>query len=289
LSLALLLFASFYLPLNSEKVEDWLGLDPYVATSEAETGVTESPDEDLQLDEALQRLDEDFQYEESADEFYEEGGDEFNEYNADEEEDEYINPYLFIPAAVLLLLNLVLWPYFDFISNRFLARNARFGAAKWRYTATAGQYYAVYAKFLLITLGFVLAGAVIIMGDFGEGVQIMLAILLSLLYFPAASAYLKSRRYNLLFNNIEIEGGYKLQAGIPFRRFFLLVITNSLAVTLTFGLMAAWAKIRTAALMLEYTTLVTTGSLDKFVAEQQKENSALAEEIGDVFDVELGI
>jgi uncharacterized membrane protein YjgN (DUF898 family) len=135
----------------------------------------------------------------------------------------------------------------------------------------------------------VLAGAVIIMGDFGEGVQIMLAILLSLLYFPAASAYLKSRRYNLLFNNIEIEGGYKLQAGIPFRRFFLLVITNSLAVTLTFGLMAAWAKIRTAALMLEYTTLVTTGSLDKFVAEQQKENSALAQEIGDVFDVELGI
>jgi uncharacterized membrane protein YjgN (DUF898 family) len=285
LSLIMLFFASFYLPLNSKKAEELLGLDPYIVTSEAGTEAPviepEPLDEDLQLDESLQPLDEGLPYEESASES--------GESTAVQEEDAYLNPYLFIPAGILLLLNFLLFPYFEFISNRFLVRNSRFGSAKWRYTATAGQYYAFYAKFLLITLGFALAGAAIIMGDFGEDATAIMAVPLALLYFPAASAYTKSRRYNLVFNNIEIQGGYTLQAEIPFDRFFLLVITNSIVVILTLGLMTPWAKIRTAALMLEYTALKTPGSMDKFIAEQQNDSPALAEEIGDAFDLELGM
>jgi uncharacterized membrane protein YjgN (DUF898 family) len=287
LSLLILFFASFYLPLNSKKVEDFLGLDPYVVASEAETETeteteTTAPlDEDLADEESAEVADE-YNYEE-------EGGEESDESNAGDVADDYVNRYLFIPAAILMLLNLLLWPYFEFINNRFLVRNTQFGAAKWRYTATAGQYYAFYGKFLLMTLGFALVPGAIVAVNRGEGAGMVLLIPFVLLFFPAAKAFIATGRYNLLFNNIEIQGGYRVQAEIPFHRYFFLVIANSIVVTFTLGLMTPWARIRTAALMLEFTAVKTPDSMDKFVAEQQKASPAWAEEVGDVFDLELGM
>lgn len=278
LALVLLFFASFWLPMNSKTVEDFFGMDPYVVDSELETQA-----EGEAVEEPLAEIIP------GEDMPMEEGGEDGAGTAEAEEEGTYVNPYLFIPAGVLSLLLLLLMPYFDFISNRFLARNARFGAAEFRYLASAGQYYVVYAKGLLITLLFVAAGIALMMLEIGRGSKIMLTILLFMLYSPTIKAYMKSRRYNLLFNNIEIAGQFRLQANIPFPRFLFLLITNTIAVVLSFGLMVAWAKIRTAALMLEYTSLAANESLDRFVAGQREESSALAEEMADVFDLELGL
>lgn len=276
LVLVLLILASFWLPMNSKTVEAFFGMDPYVAsdepTTQAEAEAVEEPLAEIIPEEDMPM---------------EEGGGEG--VGAMEEEDDYVNPYLFIPTAVLMLLLLLSAPYFDFISNRFLARNARFGAAEFRYLASAGQYYALYAKALLITLLFIAAGAALAASGSGKGGNIMLMILLFMLYSPTIKAYMKSQRYNLLFNNIEIAGQFRVQANIPFSRFLFLLITNTIGVVLSFGLLSAWAKIRTAALMFEYTSLVANEPLDRFVAGQREESSALAEEVADVFDLELGL
>lgn len=200
-----------------------------------------------------------------------------------------LNGHLFIPAGILLALFLLVLPYFDFINQRFLARNVRFGVALVSYSGQASDYYRIYWKWILATALLVSLWV----GGFGApvslGTPVWIALVaLTLLYIPLSKAYLKSRRYNLLFGKCEIERGqFRLHSNVPFLKLAWVLITNSIMVSITFGLMTAWAKVRTARVILENMALEANASLDEFVAAQEEKQSALAEEVADIFDVDV--
>jgi uncharacterized membrane protein YjgN (DUF898 family) len=65
-----------------------------------------------------------------------------------------------------------------------------------------------------------------------------------------------------------------------------LYIVNTFGIVLSLGLLIPWAKVRTAAYRAHCLTLVAT-SLDGFVAAEEQKVSALGEQLGEVFDVDI--
>lgn len=212
-----------------------------------------------------------------------------NDFGENLEQELESSPYWFLPSGVILLLFLLALPYFDFISQRFLARNVRFGTAEVTYSGTAKDYYVVYWRWMLATAALVTLWIWVVASDFPFGGGIMtLLFLATMLYFPLTKAYLKSKRYNLLFGKCVIDNGrFHLKADVPFLKLAFVLITNTIMVTITFGLMTAWAKVRTARVILEHMALDVNAPLDSFVAAQENQQSALAEEVADVFDIDV--
>ncbi len=67
------------------------------------------------------------------------------------------------------------------------------------------------------------------------------------------------------------------------------MITNFLLVIVTLGLGVPWAKVRMARLFLENTHVDTSIGIDSYLTQRQEEQSSLGEQIGDAFDVDVGV
>lgn len=308
MGLLLAVFLALQVPLNSKAVEEFLGMDRHVRIAEeaaAEQAAIEANDAaaeayGYQREDSAEAPYADAYADGSADEFdygvdengepiVADGEDAYDTYEAGEHalEDFYINPYFFYLPGALALVFLLLVPYFDFINVRYLARNIRFGQADFRYGASASQYYQVYFRWLLA------AGILLVLWVLYAASDLVHAwatplFLASLLFVPATRAYMKSKRYNLLVNHSAIDGGkYRLQADVPFLHMFWIILSNTLLVVISFGLMKAWAYIRVQRFLFEHTALEVHASLDEFVIRQEEQQSALAEEFADVFDIDV--
>ena len=69
----------------------------------------------------------------------------------------------------------------------------------------------------------------------------------------------------------------------------MLIITNSLGVAFTLGIFFPWAKVRTARYKLEHMALNISEDLNGFIAAEEKQVSAIGEEVGDFFDLDFGL
>ncbi|MDQ2696574.1 MAG: YjgN family protein, partial [Pseudomonadota bacterium] len=65
--------------------------------------------------------------------------------------------------------------------------------------------------------------------------------------------------------------------------------SNSVLILLTLGLFIPWARVRMVRYRLGQLQLRAVGDLDDFVAGEEQKVSAVGQEIGDVFDLEVGI
>ncbi|WP_439134903.1 YjgN family protein [Pseudomaricurvus sp.] len=259
MSLIMLSLACLALPFNSEMVEDFLGMT------------------------AHERFYDEWQAEQSQAETTYQETDDLDSYSGNEEPT-YINPHFFWPSGILLLLFFALVPYFDFINMRFLVRNTHFGTAACRYRAGLNEFYRIYA----VLLAAIALLALIWVGVVKSGISYPLAIIATIIFFPFAAAFMKSKRYNLIFGRTTFKNDqFRLRANVPFWKAFFVLSTNTICVILTLGMLKAWADIRTLRLILGYTAIETESSFDEFHADQQKEQSAIGEEIADVFDIDV--
>ncbi len=65
-------------------------------------------------------------------------------------------------------------------------------------------------------------------------------------------------------------------------------LTNFVAIALSLGLAIPWATIRLQRYQFEHLCLSVHGDLDSIVAGQSDEVSAMGEELGEVFDIDIG-
>lgn len=304
-SIVALFFLSFLAPFNSTQIEEFFGYDSpayndevysedddseYISEDDEYASEDDLEQEDVVDDSALEfsseeRLDNDEFVEESDDYSYES---DYSDSEYEDDEDSYTNPYFFIPSALLGLLILLLMPYFDFINLRFLARNIRLGNANFNYTASARDYYIVYGKWLaavsiLIVLWLIEAFYHVLSN---VGVLWLLTIV-TVIAIPATRSYFKSQRYNLLLNKTSIDNKHQLNANTRFLSLFWLMLSNSIVIVFTLGLMKPWAQIRTARYLLEHSSLSVKGSLDDFIASQDPDQNAMVEEVADMFDLDI--
>lgn len=207
---------------------------------------------------------------------------------------------LFFPIAmlVLMLAIAVMFPWWEFMITQFKVVNSKYGSSDFTFSARTKNYYGMYLKmyglmFLLFgALGILVAILFQTMDSEGgpAAMGAVIPLLITIIFFPAylwIFAYIQAKRTNLIYNNLNIEGN-KVRSKLTAGYLLYLYITNTLAMMLTFGLLMPWAKIRTARYRASVTSLETAGDLGQFSAAQAEKQSALGEEVGEMFDMDLG-
>jgi uncharacterized membrane protein YjgN (DUF898 family) len=101
-------------------------------------------------------------------------------------------------------------------------------------------------------------------------------------------AYIRARIQNLVYNHAEL-AGHRFRSSLRARDLTWLYFSNSLVIMLTLGLMIPWSKIRMARYRASKLVLLPAGDLDSFTQAEREQVSALGEEVGDVFDVDVGL
>ena len=66
-------------------------------------------------------------------------------------------------------------------------------------------------------------------------------------------------------------------------------VINIFGIIFTLGLFIPWAAVNIARYMADHVYLIPNGDLDRFVADQQSAVAAVGEEIGEMFDLDIGL
>jgi len=246
-------------------------------------------------------------YEDSAERGYVDGEMDQSEYAEEMTEEDYQMPmdmkiYLGLQTLFMILMAL-LYPYFDYLFSRYRSTHAQYGAQPFDFTASAGGFFRIYyigMLVLLIAVGLLGIGAAVIapqtkdlLPESADPELIKNVVIYSSLFIFAVLyfwffAYFKAKRTSLIYSNLKLRG-HQLKCEMKVSYLLFLYLTNTLAMAFTLGLLMPWAKIRTARYRASVTCLKAEGDLGEFAATQQKEQSALAEELGNMFDMDISL
>jgi len=203
-------------------------------------------------------------------------------------------------------------PFFNYLASKFYVNNSRYGDSSFNYMGGAGGFYKLYGMTILLGLGVILLLSVVIGVIGGESLamlnaakesggevppgQMMMMLMsqggLMLAIVPAYMlifAYFEAKRFNLVYGSSVLADHYGFSARLRTGGLAWLYLSNLVIVVLTLGLGIAWAKVRAARYHLNNLEFVAAEDLDRFAAAQQEKISALGDEIGEVFDLGVGI
>ena len=208
---------------------------------------------------------------------------------------------LMIPTVGLIL------PYLIYRQKKFFVDNSSFGTTPFSFHATAGPFYKYYAIVLLIPiLGILAAIAIPAYHGYMEAAQSQqfinsagdstaaaaiaqnIGMAASLLFYLLLFAYLEARISNLVWNHIEIDNN-RFASKLRARDLLWLYFSNTLAIIFSFGLLVPWAQIRLAKYRAAKLALLAVNDLDGFVKSEQEQAGAIGEEMGEIFDVDIGL
>lgn len=217
-----------------------------------------------------------------------------------------------LPLLLPFTLGLII-PYMVYRQKQFLVNNSRFGTSPFSFHAGAKDFYKAFAIVLVFIIlvpilaiiaaiaipayheYIVAAGGKSLAAQPAETPDIMVIIatqlfitFFSILITLSFYAYLEARINNLVWNNIELANN-RFSSTLRFRDLLWIYASNLIAIIFSVGLLVPWAKIRLARYRLDKLSMLATSSLDGFVRQEQENAGAIGEEIGDLFDIDIGI
>lgn len=201
--------------------------------------------------------------------------------------------YIFLPILMALTLGL-LYPFFKHRMNKFVVNNSAYGKTYFFMKAGADEFYLIYLKGTLLFIGAAIAAALLFVVvsqiDALQGSQFLISIIAAIVYF-IAFAYISTHVTNLVFSTTSLGEGstYRLSSDLDTLQMASLYFTNTLGILLTLGLFIPWGKVRMAQYRASRLWLQAEADLDRFIAVEQESASSIGEEMGEVFDVQLGI
>lgn len=105
--------------------------------------------------------------------------------------------------------------------------------------------------------------------------------------FIQAYSYTRQRTY--LLENSSLDSHITFASTLTARSLTWVMISNFLMVILTLGLAMPWASVRLARVIIENTHLHSEAGFDQYFTAKQEEQSSLGEQIGDAFDIDMGV
>lgn len=216
-----------------------------------------------------------------------------------------------LPLLVPFTFGLIM-PYLVYRQKRFLVSNSGFGTSPFSFHAGAKDFYKVFAIILVFMLiaaiGIIVAIAIpayhayldaangkAFAAQAGGSPDVMLVIItqfvmmgISILVWLVFYAYLEARINNLVWNSVELAGN-RFSSALRARDLLWIFMSNLIAIICSFGLLVPWAKIRLARYRLGKLALLATTGLDGFVKQEQENAGAAGEEIGELFDIDIGL
>ena len=203
--------------------------------------------------------------------------------------------YLGWPILGTLSLGLGL-PYAWYKAAAYGVNGHSLGRTPFRLSARAGDFYLM----ALVIVGVVVVGGVALsllggglaaLQDFDPEsgfpfAALPILILISLFYLMVFSLF-GGLRFRLVYQNLGL-GENRINNDMPIGTYLYIAVTNTLLMLVTLGLFYPWAKIRMTRFLVDSLSLEAV-DVDGFVAAEQQQESALGEELGEAFDLGIGV
>ena len=90
-------------------------------------------------------------------------------------------------------------------------------------------------------------------------------------------------------NNTTLDNKIALASTLKARTLAWVMVSNVLLIIITLGFGIPWAKVRMARYIIGNTQVDTAVGIEGYVSQQQQYQSSLGDQIGDAFDVDLGL
>jgi len=196
---------------------------------------------------------------------------------------EAVKAFILWPFLGVLTIG-ILMPLALYKQKEFIINNTRYGTAKFELSPCLKEFFMifVYAVVVLFIAGIIAWVVGLLFAPISP-------LVIAIAYFYVF-AYVSVRSANVLYNNSKIrQGNIGFHSFWEIVSYFKLIFFNSLFTLLTLGFFIPWAKVRTAIYKAEHLELVCNSDLDGFVAGEEEKISALGDEFGDVFDMEIGL
>jgi uncharacterized membrane protein YjgN (DUF898 family) len=128
-------------------------------------------------------------------------------------------------------------------------------------------------------------------GGLPEGlIGILVVAYVALLFFMLLiMAFLITRQRTYIFENTMLDKKIGFKSTLRARDYAWVMISNILLIIVTVGFAIPWTKVRMARLTLENTYVDTSVGFDEYLSQKEQEQSSLGDQIGDAFDVDVGI
>lgn len=213
--------------------------------------------------------------------------------------------FILWPILVPFTIGL-LWPYVHYRQKRLLVANSEFGDSGFDFGAEPKDFYQIYAIAFVMLLvipmaiglfGGIMSGVSTVFNQGGEAqaqsVQLAMVMMGLTMFVMMGAQYLvyvfvTTRITNLTYSRSEL-GAVRLESTLSVPRMMWIYFSNTLAIIVSVGLLVPWAKVRLARYRAENTRLYSQGGLGGFRAGASEQSSALGEEAGDMFDVDISI
>ncbi len=102
-------------------------------------------------------------------------------------------------------------------------------------------------------------------------------------------AYSLTRHRTYIYENTTLDEKINFSSTLAVLPYARMLISNFIVIILTLGFAIPWAKVRVARLMLKNTHVKAEAGFDEYISRNQPVTSSLGEQIGDAFDVDVGI
>ena len=175
----------------------------------------------------------------------------------------------------------IMYPYALLKLNRFVVQNSAYGTTSFEFDASYKDYGVIFLFMLAI---FIIGGAIVgVLQTFFEPAAAALAIV----YFIAI-VYSVVAFGNLYYNSTMI-AAHEFEANLEVVPYGKVLLVNLILIILTVGLYLPIAKVRMTKYIADNINFIADGSLDNFSAAERENVSALGEELGEVFDFDIGV
>lgn len=220
---------------------------------------------------------------------------------------------VFVGFAILIPFTLgLIFPYFVFRQKRFIVNNSGYGKSGFSFQGKPGGFYKVYMGMGVLMALFIALYIVLMVPLFQqmtvdahtagqlannspdeeqiEQLIFMQSIMMGSFFFIylIVFGYLDAKISNLVWNNVEIKDN-TFQSTLRARDMIWIYFSNMAAIILSLGFLAPWAKVRLARYRFSRISLLAVSNLGSFVRHEKEQVGAAGDEIGEMFDIDIGL
>ena len=217
----------------------------------------------------------------------------------------------FIPFSFVLGTFYLLIPYLQKAYTSYYLNHSQYGQATFSAQLSTGTYYGVYFKAFMLAMlclplialvvgaiGAAIAGFISTINptlDNNSGMEFWLGLgVLLLSYVPTLiigaliQAYIQARLHNHMFEKLALDSYLTLHSSYSATTLWKLYLRNLMLLIITLGLAYPWVRVNLARYAATATQVKANTDLSHFSSQQQAAVSAVGEELGDVFDLNIG-
>lgn len=194
--------------------------------------------------------------------------------------------------SVFSLIFGIAFPFWLRSLKKFIIEHTQFGGRFGAFSATGGQFFSIYFRAGLITVGLFLP-----LGLFAGAIASDKDSIWLLTYFGplwayasycVAYAFIRAHSFNLVWNHTQV-GPLQFNASMKVWDLVTLYITNAFGIIVSVGLLIPWAVIRTLKYRIDHLEVLQEGLLVEFQDSKAGSVTALGAETLDFFDLDFSL